>query len=48
MKKEDVTLKDIMRMVEKDNRCAKTALVVSAISLLLIVVCALLKIFQAV
>lgn len=49
MKKDkEVTLKDIMRLVERDNRCANAALIISIISILLIIICALLKIFQPV
>ena len=42
------TLEGIMKMVEADNRCAMAALVLSVLSLLLVVACAIFKIFQPV
>lgn len=45
---ERVTLEDIMRMFEKDERCAKAALIISVLSGLMIAACAIFKIFQPV
>lgn len=47
-KERNVTLDDILKMVDRDNRCANAALAISILSVLLIVACALFKIFRPV
>lgn len=42
------TLDDIMRMVKRDNRCANVALILSGLAVILIIACAVFKIFQPV
>ncbi len=42
------TLGDIMKIVERDNRCANVALILSGLSLILAVVCAIVKLFRIV
>ena len=42
------TLEGIMKMVETDSRCAIAALVISMLSGLLILACAIFKIFRPV
>ncbi|MBD5279124.1 MAG: hypothetical protein HDS35_01080 [Bacteroides sp.] len=47
-KKKAPTLEGIMKMVEADNRCAKAALVLSILEGLILVGCAIFKIFRPV
>nr|DAR35746.1 MAG TPA: hypothetical protein [Caudoviricetes sp.] len=46
--KDKTTLDDIMRMVKKDNRCANAALILSALTVILIIACAIFKVFRPV
>lgn len=47
-KKDKTTRDDIMRMVETDNRCANAALILSALAVILIIACAIFKVFRPV